>query len=121
MSMFLGPIHYWLYNKIGHQEELTRRLADLAVKEGWISDAAEYVRDLPALETVIDGRTFTAGFRPGFQTRSAAMLPSSLPQPDKMRQGLTHLQMRPLPSARKMHCPQGQALRTRTRHLKISS
>ncbi len=54
MSMFLGPIHYWLYNKIGHQEELTRRLADLAVKEGWISDAAEYVRDLPALETVID-------------------------------------------------------------------
>ena len=109
MSMFLGPIHYWLYNKIGHQEELTRRLADLAVKEGWISDAAEYVRDLPA------------GFRPGFQTRSAAMLPSSLPQPDKMRQGLTHLQMRPLPSARKMHCPQGQALRTRTRHLKISS
>ncbi|MGN0254896.1 MAG: hypothetical protein ACI4D6_02790 [Chordicoccus sp.] len=54
MSMFLGPIHYWLYNKIGHQEELTRLLAEKAVGEGWISNADDYVRDLPALETVID-------------------------------------------------------------------
>ena len=117
MSMFLGPIHYWLYNKIGHQEELTRRLADLAVKEGWISDAAEYVRD-PSAGTR-DGHRRGEHSRlasgPDFR-RSAAMLPPSLPQPDKMRQGLTHLQMRPLPSARKMHCPQGQAPRTRTRH-----
>ncbi len=54
MSMFLGPIHYWLYGKIGHQEELTRRLSETAVQEGWIADANEYIRDLPALETVID-------------------------------------------------------------------
>ncbi len=56
MSSFLGPIHFWLYGKIDKQEALTKTIANLAVKEGWISevDAAEYVYDLPALESAID-------------------------------------------------------------------
>ena len=54
MSKFLGPIHYWLYGKIGHQEELTRCLAEAALKEGRLADFSSYVRDLPRLETVID-------------------------------------------------------------------
>lgn len=39
MSAFLGPIHYWLYNKIGNQEELTREIADYAAEESLIDDA----------------------------------------------------------------------------------
>ena len=35
MSAFLGPIHYWLYNKIIVQEELTADIAGLAVSNGW--------------------------------------------------------------------------------------
>lgn len=54
MSKFLGPIHYWLYGKIGHQETLTRCLAEAALKEGRLADLSSYVRDLPPLETVID-------------------------------------------------------------------
>ena len=54
MSKFLGPIHYWLYGKTGHQETLTRCLAEAALKEGRLADLSSYVRDLPPLETVID-------------------------------------------------------------------
>ena len=57
MSAFLGPIHFWLYNKIVNQEDLTAAIADLAVQSGWVSPAAaeEYVvRDSPALDSVID-------------------------------------------------------------------
>ena len=42
MSAVLGPIHYWLYGKIGNQEELTAEIADLAEQNGWIEDAAHY-------------------------------------------------------------------------------
>ena len=54
MSAFLGPIHFWLYNKIGNQEKLTKAIAKHAVSEGWIADADEYIKALPPLETVID-------------------------------------------------------------------
>lgn len=54
MSAFLGPIHFWLYNKINNQEKLTKEVADLAVKNGWISTADDYTKTLPPLETVID-------------------------------------------------------------------
>ena len=54
MSAFLGPIHFWLYNKIGNQELLTKEIATLAVENGWIEDAENYTKALPALETVID-------------------------------------------------------------------
>ena len=35
MSAFLGPIHYWLYNKIQLQEELIRKIAEYGEKSGW--------------------------------------------------------------------------------------
>ena len=35
MSAFLGPIHYWLYNKIQLQEELIRDIAAYSEKSGW--------------------------------------------------------------------------------------
>lgn len=54
MSRFLGPIHYWLYGKIGHQEELTQAFADAAAKNGWLANASDYTKTLPALESVID-------------------------------------------------------------------
>ncbi|PWT28473.1 hypothetical protein [Butyrivibrio fibrisolvens] len=54
MSDFLGPIHFWLYDKIKKQEELTKKIAQLSVSEGWISDTSDYVYDLPDLETSID-------------------------------------------------------------------
>ncbi|MDO5023044.1 MAG: hypothetical protein Q4E07_06915 [Eubacteriales bacterium] len=54
MSAFLGPIHFWLYNKIGKQEELTKAIASHAISKGWIDDKSPYIKDLPALESVID-------------------------------------------------------------------
>lgn len=54
MSAFLGPIHFWLYDKIGNQEQLTKTLADYAEQQGWIDNRKEYICDLQPLETVID-------------------------------------------------------------------
>ena len=54
MSAFLGPIHFWLYNKIGNQELLTKEIAALAAENSWIPDADSYTKTLPPLETVID-------------------------------------------------------------------
>ena len=54
MSKFLGPIHYWLYEKIKKQEELTKLIADYSNKKGWIENSKEYFRDLAPLEIVID-------------------------------------------------------------------
>lgn len=54
MSMFLGPIHYWLYSKIGNQEKMTKYIAGYARQEGWISEINSYIKKLPPLEDVID-------------------------------------------------------------------
>lgn len=54
MSAFLGPIHFWLYNKIGNQELLTKEIAEYASGKGWITDAGNYTKLLPPLESVID-------------------------------------------------------------------
>ena len=54
MSMFLGPIHYWLYNKIGNQEKLTAEIAKYAVDTNYIDSSEQYTKELPPLETVID-------------------------------------------------------------------
>ena len=54
MSAFLGPIHFWLYNKIGRQEALTKKVAGYAEKKGWVQDTGKYTKDLPPLEEVID-------------------------------------------------------------------
>ena len=54
MSALFGSIHFWLYNKIGKQEELTKAIASHAAENGWISDQNDYIKDLPALDTAID-------------------------------------------------------------------
>jgi len=54
MSAFLGPIHFWLYEKIGNQELLTNEVAECARANGWVPDADRYTKFLPPLETVID-------------------------------------------------------------------
>ena len=54
MSKFLGPIHYWLYGKTGHQEALTTAVARHAQASGWIAEPSAYTKELPALEDVID-------------------------------------------------------------------
>lgn len=45
MSAFLGPIHYWMYDKIRMQEELLRRFAVQAERTGWLDSAMDFVDD----------------------------------------------------------------------------
>ena len=40
MSAFLGPIHFWLYNKIQFQENLIDELVAYVTAKGW-SDKAD--------------------------------------------------------------------------------
>lgn len=60
MSAFLGPIHYWLYNKIQLQEELVQRILEISKNSGWGSnldeqlDAACGAGDTRPLEECID-------------------------------------------------------------------
>lgn len=54
MSKVLGPIHFWLYNKIGRQEALTEALAERAKADGKIESTAPYAACLPPLEEAID-------------------------------------------------------------------
>lgn len=54
MSAFLGQIHFWLYNKIGKQEALTKAIADYGLRNCRITGAEKYTKVLPPLETVID-------------------------------------------------------------------
>lgn len=48
MSLFLGPVHFWLYDKIKNQEALTSLIAEHFDK------GAEYTKQLLPLEEVID-------------------------------------------------------------------
>ena len=57
MSAFLGPIHFWLYNKIRFQEDLIDALCARAVSEGWITeeDTQKFVStDRRELQDAID-------------------------------------------------------------------
>ncbi len=61
MSAFLGPIHYWLYNKIQLQEEWIHNILELSAQKGW-KDVSEQRLDtacgkleLAPLEEIIDG------------------------------------------------------------------
>lgn len=48
MSLFLGPVHFWLYDKIKNQEALTSLIAEHFDK------GTEYTKQLLPLEEVID-------------------------------------------------------------------
>lgn len=54
MSAFLGPIHFWLYEKIKNQESLTNFIGEKAKEKAWIQGEKIYHKELPALETVVD-------------------------------------------------------------------
>ncbi|SHL02538.1 hypothetical protein SAMN05216582_13324 [Selenomonas ruminantium] len=55
MSAFLGPIHYWMYDKIRMQEELLQRFARKAEEAGWLDTANDFVYDENRpLEVIID-------------------------------------------------------------------
>ena len=57
MSAFLGPIHFWLYNKIRFQEDLIDALCVRAVSEGWLTeeDTQQFVStDRRELQDAID-------------------------------------------------------------------
>ena len=57
MSAFLGPIHFWLYNKIRFQEDLIDALCARAVSEGWLAeeDTQKFVStDRRELQDAID-------------------------------------------------------------------
>ena len=59
MSSFLGPIHFWLYDKIKFQESLALHFYDFALRNGRLdssdSDSASLVKkEIPPLEDSID-------------------------------------------------------------------
>ena len=57
MSAFLGPIHFWLYNKIQFQESLIDELVRVATAQGWSDEdlADKYCsKDRRKLDEVID-------------------------------------------------------------------
>lgn len=60
MSAFLGPIHYWLYNKIRLQEKLIENILDESINNNWYPDLENEVEkaygktDNSALEEIID-------------------------------------------------------------------
>ena len=49
-------MHYWLYNKILLQEELTRDIAEFALQNNWISENNYSYADGRPLEEIIDTR-----------------------------------------------------------------
>ena len=53
MSLFLGPIHTWLYDKVKFQDSLTRAIADMALEKGY---ATEEIKTLDtSLATLEEG------------------------------------------------------------------
>ena len=60
MSAFLGPIHFWLYNKIRFQEGLSDRILSHAKEQSWKNAgiiAGKYeISELKPLEELIDLR-----------------------------------------------------------------
>ena len=50
MSAFLGPIHFWLYNKIQFQESLIDELVRVATAQGWSAVAGNDDARLEALK-----------------------------------------------------------------------
>ena len=60
MSATLGPIHYWMYDKIRLREELIASLVDLAKRQNYDEDPDGFPlesyarRELPPIEEAID-------------------------------------------------------------------
>ncbi|EHM42460.1 hypothetical protein [Anaeroglobus geminatus] len=64
MSAYLGPIHFWLYNKILFQEDLLDAIAAYAVNNNWLTadEAATYTAaDRRELSEAVDGANIHGG------------------------------------------------------------
>ncbi len=73
MSAFLGPIHFWLYNKIRFQEDLIDALCARAVSEGWITeeDTQKFIStDRRELQDAIDESNIHGWLHNQLQTSS---------------------------------------------------
>ncbi len=81
MSNVLEPVHYWLYDKIGKQEDLTMGLAALAENRGWIENKEHYTKRLPLLDTAADKENIEGWFQKQIsdaETRFAALIMDSV-------------------------------------------
>lgn len=60
MSMYLGPVHFMLYNKIQRQNNLLNEIIKTCEEKGWLSDLSNRLKqecgenETASLETVID-------------------------------------------------------------------
>lgn len=91
MSAFLGPIHFWLYNKNGNQELLTKEIAAYTASNGWILDTDSYTKTLPPLETVIDEGNIHGWLQAQItdaETRYASLVTKSLSEEEKRLEDL---------------------------------
>ena len=92
MSAFLGPIHYWLYNKIQLQEELIREIVSFGEESSWkvFSDkklAEETVnKELRPLNELIDVMNIHGWLQERIQdaeSRYALLVPRILKEDEK--------------------------------------
>lgn len=93
MSAFLGPIHFWLYNKIQFQESLIDELVRVATAQGWSDEdlADKYCsKDRRKLDEVIDEANIHGWLSPASTTPKAAMPLSSSPLPAMMLTAWKH-------------------------------
>ena len=97
MSAFLGPIHYWMYDKIQVQEEMIRRLAAAAEKNGWLTAAEttayknEETRPLDALIDTSNIHGWLSACIENVETRYAALVTKLLAQHEERLDTLTEI------------------------------
>ncbi len=94
MSATLGPIHYWMYDKIRFREELIASLADFVRAQGYGEEEGglpmeNYTRrELPPIEEVIDLSNIHAslsGLIEGVERRYAGLITTLLRRdPDRL-------------------------------------
>src|SRR3712207_5081431 len=111
MSAFLGPIHYWLYNKIQLQEEMICKIVDLAEEKQWISEGElrkKYVhaekRDLEDLIDTDNIHGWLQGQITDAETRYAALVSQLLKDDPARKEALLQLAF----SFGKEHAVQGE-------------
>ena len=90
MSAFLGPIHFWLYNKIQFQENLIDELVAYVTAKGWSDKADQYVStDRRKLDEVIDEANIHGWLQSRIHDAEAATPPWFSMQPATMPKNST--------------------------------
>ena len=97
MSAFLGPIHFWMYDKIQVQEEIIRRLAAAAERNGWLTadeTAAYKNEETRPLDELIDESNihgWLSACIEHVETRYAALVTKLLAQHEERLDGLNEI------------------------------